>query len=81
MDYRINIIWMDSTKETNIKNRRYYFFLGLIDIKNLDQNKVKIDEKTYKNIFIDHIRYGTVKNLSYVKINSVHLLYLNIVNK
>ena len=47
----------------------------MIDIKDLDPNKIKIDEISYKNI-IYYIGYVTVKNLSYTKINSVKLLYL-----
>ena len=39
----------------------------MINIKNLDWNKNKIDEKSYKNILISYIRYLRVKNLSYVK--------------
>ena len=40
----------------------------MINIKNLDPNKIKIDEKSYKN----------TKELRQVKINSVNPLYLNI---
>ena len=42
----------------------------MINIKNLDQDKIKIDEKSYKIILIYHIGYLTVKNVSYVKIKS-----------
>ena len=31
----------------------------MINIKNLDQNKIKIDDKSYKNILIYYIRYVT----------------------
>ena len=37
-------------KEIGIKNRTYYFFDDLVNIKNLDPNKIKIDGKSYKNI-------------------------------
>ena len=47
-----------------------------IDIKNLDSNKIKINEKSYKNILIYYIGCMTIKGLSYVKINSVNSLYL-----
>ena len=47
----------------------------MISIKNLDPNKTKIDEKSYKNIFIYFIGYMTVKELSYAKINSVNSFY------
>ena len=49
----------------------------MINIKNLDLNKIKTDEKSYKNIFIYYIGNVTVKNLRYVKINkNVNPLYL-----
>ena len=58
-----------------IKNCTYYFFHGIIDIKNFDPNNIKIDEKSYKNIFIYYIGYVTIKDLKYVKINSVNTLF------
>ena len=67
---------MNSLKETDIKNRSYYFFDDRINIKSIDRNKIKIDEKSYKNILICHIGYMTVKNLSRIKINKVNPLYL-----
>ena len=32
-------------KDIDIKNCRYYFFDNIINIKNFDPNKIKIDEK------------------------------------
>ena len=58
----------------------YYFFNDIINMKNFDPNKTKIDEKSYKNILIYCIGYVTIKDLKYVKINSVKPLYL-IINK
>ena len=46
----IAIIKMNSVKQIDIKNRTYYYFNNLINIKNLDLNKVKVDENSYKNI-------------------------------
>ena len=57
-------------------NRTYYFFDDIINIKNFDPNNIKTDEKLYKNILIYYIGYLTVKDLKYVKINSVNPLYL-----
>ena len=57
-------------------NRTYYFFDDIINIKNFDPNNIKIDEKLHKNILIYYIGYLTVKDLKYVKINSVNPLYL-----
>ena len=48
----------------------------MINIINLNQVKIRIDKKSYKNILICYIGYMTVKSLSYLKINSVNPLYL-----
>ena len=40
------------------------------------KNKVKIDEKPYKNILIYYIVYLLIKDLRYVKMNGVNPLYL-----
>ena len=66
----------NKVKEIDIKNRTYYFFNGIINIKIFDPNNIKIDEKSYKNILIYYIRYITIKDLKYVNINCVNpLLY------
>ena len=46
---------MSSTKEIDIENRICYFFGDMINIKSLDPNKFRIDEKSYKNVPIYHI--------------------------
>ena len=43
---------MREVKQINIKNRTYYFYKGMINIKNLKPNLLKIDRKSYKNIGI-----------------------------
>ena len=48
-------------KDIDIKNRTYSFFDDVINRKILDPNKIKMDEKANKNIFIYHIGYVTVK--------------------
>ena len=67
-------------KYIDMKNHTYYFFDDIINIKNFDTNKIKIDEKSNKNILIYCIGYVTIKDLKYVKINSANPLYL-IINK
>ena len=71
---------MGNIKQINIKNRTYYFFNDMIDIKDFDPRLIKIDKKkSYKNIGIYHIGYITIKSISdYKNINSVNPLYLNI---
>ena len=61
-------------KDINIKNHTYYFFDNIINIKNFDPNKNKIDEKSYRNILLYYIGYVTIKDSKYVKINSVNPL-------
>ena len=34
-----------ATKQINIKNRTYYFYNDLIDIKNFDPSMFKLDKK------------------------------------
>ena len=65
-----------SKKDIDMKNRTYYFFNDIISINNFDPDKIKIDEKSYKNILIYYNGYVTIKDLKYVKINSVNPLYL-----
>ena len=55
-------------------------FYDIINIKNFDPNKIKIDKKSYKNVLIYFIEYVTIKDLKYVKINSVNPLCV-IINK
>ena len=48
----------------------------MINIKNLYPNKINIDGKSYKNVFIYYIGYASVENLNYIKVNSVKNLPL-----
>ena len=66
----------NSIKGIEVKNCMCYFFDDIISIKNLEQNNVKTDEKSYKNISIYYNRYVTIKDLKYVQINGVNPLYL-----
>ena len=45
----------------NIKNRTYYFYNDLINIKDFDPKLLNLDKKPYKNIDIDYIGYITKK--------------------
>ena len=65
---------MGNIKEINIKNRMYYFFDDMINIKDLHPNLLKLD----KNIDIYYIGYITLKYSYDVKINSLNPLYLTI---
>ena len=61
-------------KEIEIKNRAYFILDDMNDVKILDSDQMKIDETSYKNIFIYQIKYLMTKDLSYVKIHSINLL-------
>ena len=60
---------MENIKEINIKNRTYYFFECMINIKDFNPSLIKIDKKSYKNIGIYYIGYITISDNA--KINSV----------
>ena len=42
-------------KDIDIKKHTYHFFNDIINLKNLDPNKIKIDEKSYENILINSV--------------------------
>ena len=68
---------MDTTKQINIKNRTYYFYNDIIDLKNFDAGLFKIDKKSYKDINIYKIGYVTKKKISdCMNINSV-IIHVN----
>ena len=68
---------MREIKQINIKNRTYYFYNDIIDIKNFDAWLLKIDKKSYKNIGIYNNGYITIKKIDDCKnIHSVNPLYL-----
>ena len=68
---------MENIKQTNIKNRTYYFFNDMINIRNFDSSFLKTDKKSYKNINIYYIRYITIKSIAdYENIHSINPLCL-----
>ena len=65
---------MGRIKDINMKNRTYYFYDDLVNIKDLDSNLLKIDKKSFKKIAVYYIGYITKKGK--YQINSVNPLYL-----
>ena len=66
-------------KQIEIKNRTYYFYNNMINLKNFDWNLLNIDKKHYKGINIYYIGYITNKTIDYCQnIHSVNPLYLPI---
>ena len=62
---------MGKVKQIEIKNRTYYFYNDMINLKNFESNLLKIDKKHYKDIDIYYIGYITIKKLVIVKIFTV----------
>ena len=58
---------MGNIKQINIKNKTYYFHNDIINIKDFDPSLMKIDNKSYKNIFI--------YNIGYIKYTNIQLHY------
>ena len=70
---------MGKVKKLNLKNRAYYYFNDIINIKDFHSNLLRIDKKQYKDINIYYIGYITVKKIGDCEnINSVNPLYLMI---
>ena len=70
---------MREIKQVNIKNRTYYFYNDIIDLKNFDARLLKIDKKSYKNIGIYNIGYITIKKIDDCEsIYSMNPLYLRV---
>ena len=65
---------MEKVRDIIIKNRTYYFYNDLINIKYFDSNLLKLDKQSCENIFSYYIGYITKKEE--YKINSVNPLYL-----
>ena len=68
-------------KDLDIKSRTLLLYIDFVHVKDFDPNNVKIDEKSYKNVFIYCIGYLMTKELNYVKIYSVNPLYLIGINE
>ena len=68
---------MGTVKQINVKNRIYYFYNDIIDLKNA--RLLKSDKKSYKDIGIYNIGYITKKKIDdCININSANPLHLNI---
>ena len=62
------------TKQLNIKNRTYYFYDDIINIKDFDPKLLRLDKRSSMDISIYYISYVTKK--PEYNINSVNPLYL-----
>ena len=70
---------MGEVNQIIIKNRAYYFYNDMINLKNFEPNLLQIDRKPYKNIGIYNIGYIAIKKIdNYEIIYSVNPLYLQV---
>ena len=68
---------MGKVKQTNIKNRTYYFYDDMINLLNFKSSLLKIVKKHYKEISIYYIGYIIIKTFcDFENIYSVNFLYL-----
>ena len=52
---------MGKVKQIEIKNRTYYFYNDIINLKNFESNLLKIDKKHHKSVDIYDIGYITMQ--------------------
>ena len=70
---------MGEVTQINIKNRTYYFYSDVINLKDFDSNLLKIDKRHYKGINIYYIGYIAIKkNNDFESIYSMNPLYLHV---
>ena len=62
-----------------MKNRTFYFYNNIIDLKDFESNLLKIHKKYYKGINICYIGYITIKKIDdSERISSANPLYLRV---
>ena len=70
---------MGEVKQIIMKNRTFYFYNNIIDLKDFESNLLKIHKKHYKGINICYIGYITIKKIDDSEtISSANLLYLRV---
>ena len=55
---------MGEVRDLNIKNRTYYYFDDIVDIKKFVPRLLKIDKKSHIDFNIYYIRYDTIKKFN-----------------
>ena len=75
----INKFWVIDTKNDIVNDIDILSIFIFIYIY-FDQNKIKIDKNSYKNILIYYIEYVAIKDLKYLRISIINALYV-IINK
>ena len=68
---------MGTVKQINIKNRTYYFYNDIINLKNFESILLKIDKKNHtKTLIFTTLDILQLKRLMIVKIFTVWILYI-----
>ena len=62
---------MGVVKQIDIKNRTYYFYSNMINIKNFNPILLKINRKSYKDIIFTTMDILQLKKLMIVKLFTV----------
>ena len=62
---------MGVVKQIDIKNRTYYFYSNMINIKNFNPILLKTDRKSYKDIIFTTMDILQLKKLMIVKLFTV----------
>ena len=70
---------MEKVTHLNIKNKKYYFFNDMINIKYFQSNSLKIDKRPHKDFDIYYVGYITIKKINDCKnihsLNPLHLIF------
>ena len=56
------------------KNRTYYYFDDITDIRKFEQNLLKIDKRSHKDFDIYYIGYHTIKKFN--NVSKMHIMYI-----
>ena len=67
---------MGIVKQINIKNRTYYSYTDIINLKNFKSKLLKIDKKSYKDIIFTTLDILQLRKLIIVKIFTLCILYI-----
>ena len=70
---------MEDVRQIKIKNRSYYLYNDMINLKDFESGLLKIDKKHYKGFNIYYIGYIKIKKIDDCEsIYSINPLYLQV---
>ena len=70
---------MEDVRQIKIKNRSYYLYNDMINLKDFESGLLKIDKKQYKGFNIYYIGYIKIKKIDDCEsIYSINPLYLQV---